>query len=226
MNKRGFTLLEVLVAMAILTMIFVSTIAFNRIIQTSEDRVDKREELYQMGRIAIEKVTQDINMAFLVAKPELLGKTKDGANIEIAFIGEDRGNFDTLNFDSFSNWRMFRNSKESDQIEVGYYVEDIPDEPDTFRLMRRTNPYLDNDVTKDGKAYPLAEGIKEFQLSYYDAANGEWTDNWNSKDIEKKNKLPKAVKITISFPDPDLEDKTISFTTIAFIGLWENPLDF
>jgi len=225
-KQSGFTLLEVLVGTAVLAMMVTMIWSISSSTLDAEFRVGKRDEIFQMGRIATDRVVKDLNMAFLVTNSQLLGKTKDGANVESAFVGDDKGGYDSLDFNSFSHWRMFRNVKESDQVEVGYYVEPDPEIRDRFILMRRESSYLDNDVMKGGKAYPVAEGISEFQLSYYDGRNQDWTENWNSKEVDQKDKLPRAVKVTISFPDPDLEDEMLKFSTIAFIELWQFPLEF
>jgi len=225
-NSKGFTLLEVIIASAILSMIFITTLSLNKIFQDGQDRVEKLEQVYQMARISIEKLTDDINMAFIVSNNALLGKTKDGSQIETAFIGDDKGTYDTLDFNTFSHWRMFRGIKESDQAEVGYYVERDPEDSENYRLLRRENPILDNDVTKDGDVLPLAEHVKSFELSYYDNKSQEWTRNWNSKEVDQKNTLPKAVKIELSFEHPIIEDETVNFATIVFIGLWKHPINF
>lgn len=225
MRNRGFTLLEVLIGTAILSMMVFMIWTVTSTTMNAEDRVAKRDRVYQMARIALRRVTEDINMAFLVSKEDLLGKTRDGAKRETAFIGDDKGDFDTLDFNSFSNWRMFRNIKESDQSEVGYKVEQDPEE-EVYKLMRRQNAHIDDDVAEGGKSYPVAEGLTAFQLSYYDPSTNEWTENWNSKEVDQKNKLPKAVKITLEFKDPDDAEEPISFSTIAIIGLWKNPIEF
>lgn len=227
-KKEGFTLLEVLIGTAVLSMMVFLIWSISSTTMNSEDRVEKRDKVYQMARLALRRISEDVNMAFLVGKQDMLGKTKDGMSVQTAFIGDDKGQFDSLDFNSFSNWRMFRNIKQSDQSEVGYKVEQDPEEPDMNRLMRRQNPYLDNKVEEGGKSYPVAEGISAFQLSYYNPKTNEWVDNWNSTEVDFKDQLPKAVKITLVFKDPesDEEENDIAFSTIAMIGLWKNPIEF
>lgn len=226
MKQKGFTLLEVLIGTAVLSMMVFMIWQVSSTNLNAVERTEKRDEVFQMGRLALERMAEDINMAFLVTNSEFLGVTKDGSKVETAFIGDDKGNFDSLDFDSLSHYRMFRYVKESDQAEIGYYVEQDTENPEAYRLMRRENPFLTNDVTEGGKAYPLAEGITEFQLEFYDGRANDWTKNWNSKEVDQKDKLPRAVKITISFPDPADEEEKISFSTIAFIGLWKYPIEF
>ena len=225
-KSKGFTLLEVLIGTAVLGMISFIIYSISSTVLESENRVTKRDEVYQMARLALRRVTEDLNMAYLVVNKDFLSKSTDGAPAETAFIGDDKGQYDTLDFNTLSNWRMFRNTKESDQSEVSYKVEPDPEEEDLYRLMRRQTGIIDNDVTEGGKAYPVALGLKEFQLSYYDGRADDWTDNWNSKEVDQKDKLPKAVKITIAFPDPVEPEENINFATITFIGLWEYPIEF
>ena len=194
----------------------------------SEDRVSKRDDVFQMARLTLRKLTDDISMAFLVSNQDLLGKTKDGANIVTGFIGDEKGGYGAIDLATFSHWRLFRNAKESEQCEVGYYVEKDPDieDEDVYRLMRRESVVIDNEVSEGGKTYPLALGLKDFKLEYYDGRQNEWKKEWNSTTAENKDKLPRAVKIELSFPDPSDDEFTIDFSTIAFIALWQYPIEF
>jgi len=225
-KNSGFTLLEVLIGTAILSMMVFMIWQVSTTTLDSQDRVQRRDLVYQMARVAIERLTDDLNMAFLVSNKDLVGMTKEGSKIETAFVGDDKGNMDMLNFNSFSHWRMFRNIRESDQCEIGYYVEQDEEEREYYRLMRRESPYLDDDIEEGGKAFPVAEGIQAFEASYYDGRAQDWTENWNSREVDQKNKMPRAVRLKLSFPDPDVEDGTIDFETIVFIELWQFPIEF
>lgn len=228
-NKNGFTLIEVMVSIVVLAMMAILIQSISSSNLDSIDRTEKRDKVFQTARFAMDRMIKDINMAFLVADDSLIGKTKDESKVENAFIGEDKGGFDTLNFNTFAHWRMFRDVKESDQAEIGYYVTPDPDEDGQFRLMRRESPFLDNDVTIGGKAYPIAENLREFQLRYYNPKNNEWTSSWNTKEVDVKGLLPRGVEIVLVFPDPvepDEKERNIKFKTIAFIGLWKSPIRF
>lgn len=226
MNKKGFTLLEILVGMAILAFMATMIWQISSGNIDAKERVEKRDEVFQMSRIAIERIVDDLEMAFLVTNSQFLGKAQDGTSAKTIFKGEDTGHFDTVNFASFSNWRMFRNSKESDQAEIGYYVVPDEEERDLYRLMRRVSPYFDNNGTEGGRSEPVAENISSFDLEYYDGRQGEWTKEWNSEEVDQKDKLPRAVKVTLSFTDPSNEEEKINFETTAFIELWQYPIEF
>lgn len=226
MNKKGFTLIEVMAALAILSLIFVQIFTFTSITRKLESRDEGRSEVYQVARVAMGRIVSDLDMAFLTGNQALLGKTSDGTNVETAFIGEDKGAGDSLDFDTFSHWRMVWGAKESDQAEVGYFVKPDPKDSDLNILMRREGNVLDSDVTKGGDEYPIATGVKEFQLRYYDNVAHEWRNDWNTKGMEIKNKLPEAVEITLVFADPVKEDEVLAFKTIAMIPMWKDEINF
>lgn len=225
-SQKGFTLLEVMVGLAVLGIMVTMIWQISSGTIDTKERVEKRDQIYQTARIAMDSIVKDLSMAFLVTNSELLGKTKDGQTVETAFIGDDKGGFDELNFNSFSNWRMYRDTKESEQAEIGYSVERDEEDKELYRLTRRVSPYLDDNVIEGGSKEPVAVGITGFELEYYDGREHDWTKNWNSEEVDQKDKMPRAVKVTISFKDADNPDEMISFSTIGFIELWQYPIEF
>lgn len=226
MNNKGFTLLEVLIGTAVLSLMVFMIWSISSTTLDSEDRITKRDEVLQMARISFRKLSDDISQAFIAANQDLLGKTKDAANVQTAFIGDESGGFGKIDFTSFSHWRMFRDAKESETAEVGYYVVQDQEVPEKKILMRRESTLLDNDVTEGGKAHPLAEGVANFKLEYYDGRQNEWKREWNSTTADNKDKLPKAVKIFLSFTDPGESEEPLEFSTIVYINLWQYPVEF
>jgi len=47
-----------------------------------------------------------------------------------------------------------------------------------------------------------------------------------TKEIDKKNKLPRAVKISLIFNDPVKDSEVLKFQTIAVIPMWKNEINF
>lgn len=225
-GNKGFTLMEVLVGTAVLAMMAFLIWSITATNLSSEERSRLRDEVYQKARLAIRMMTDDLSMAFLVANQDLLGKTGDGSNSVSSFIGNEKGGFPSVNFNSFSHLRLFREVKESDQAEVGYYVEADPELKDVYRLMRRESPVIDKNTAEGGDANVVTDGLIKFELEYYNSRTEDWTTDWNTQEVDYKDRLPRAVKIKIVFPDPNNDEETISFETIAFISLWKNPIEF
>lgn len=236
---RGFTLIEVMVAIAlmaiIMTLIWSSTSQSLR----AKERVEGRDMVFHSGGTALRKISEDLVMAFLagtVSKPtgfQMAQSGGQGASSPAAvepfktfFMGKDESEADELAFTSLSHQRLFKNAKESDQCKVAYQV--VPGEDDSTRmdLVRREDPWLDS--TTEVKADPivLVEGIRSFNVEYYEIKKAEWVKNWNTEQQEWQGRLPTAVRVSISFADPDDDQRTIPMSTAVTVPLSGGAIDF
>ena len=237
MSKKGFTLIEVLVSIAILSYIMVAVWSSTSQSFDAKERFEKRDAIYHEGRVAMRKLGDDLNMAFLIKPPGArIGLTAEGlpTTTEIAtrprpitfFIGEDNGERDSLRFTSLSNLRLFRNAKESEQIKVRYAVEAAPDDPNVLNLVRTYATSLDEKDVVEGVSYKVAENIREFNLEYFDPRKQEWVRVWDSLKIDWKDRLPRAVRMTLSFPDPDDDRESIVMVSSVMVPLSTGPIEF
>jgi len=220
MNNRGFSLLEVLVAVFILALMSLIIWQITNNAYRGANNAKDYDKIYQYGHVALKRITGDFASAYLIG-PSFQGQLSDGTvAVETSFTGENQGDADMVNFVSFSHRRMIRNERKCDQVEVGYYVSECPDSEEKLNcLMRRESAVIDTDSKTGGEEFPIAKNIKKFNLSYYDENKKEWRDDWNSKDPVYFGKLPQAVRVTISFPHPKEEDGEIVFTTAVEVPL-------
>ncbi len=181
-NNRGFTLLELILAITISGLILVVLASSMMLGWRSEEKASEREELSEQIRIITQRITWLIRGAypFLKATPE--GRT-------LYFEGTE----DTLGFVTTSV------TEGTDLINlpglkwVKFYLEDN-------RLMVREKLFYEKDIFEDegGKTYTIADDIYELGFEYFDRDNkdGEeqWVDEWDPKD---KNYLPALVKIDL-----------------------------
>jgi general secretion pathway protein J len=224
-RHKGFTLVELLVALAILSVLFTTVLGVLGSVRKSERNAASVNSIYQMGRISMQRIMDDLSMAFIAA-PQMMGKMSDGTERKSGLIGKGGGDFDSVDFTSLSHVKVIFNAKESEEAEVGYYVDNDPSREGVKALYRRESVYIDNDIEKGGTSSMIATGIKRFKLSYYDGEKFEWMDEWNTESEYHKDKLPRAVKILLVFDHPYLKDREIAFTSIAFIGMWKEPIKF
>jgi prepilin-type N-terminal cleavage/methylation domain-containing protein len=176
-DRRGFTLVETLIAMAILTMIVASTFTIFRSSSSSWQKGETRSERYHNARIAIGKMSMEISQAVISER----GLSK--------FIGSK----DEVSFISF----VSRSSGVFGLAEIEYWL----DKEDNL-LMRNEDTEPDYDFSSQDYSDVLAEGISELELFYYDGL--AWHDNWNSGlsgEDPGTGVLPKAVKIKLKVED-------------------------
>jgi general secretion pathway protein J len=228
-RRAGFTLLEVMISVAILGVIM--TLVWSSTSQTMKaaDRTQNRDLVFHMGRVALRKLSEDVNVAFLakyLKKNVGTGQMEpEQTQIKTFFIGEDQGAQDSLGFTALSHLRLFSGAKECDQTKIRYEVVASEEEAGVYNLIRKEDAWLDGTTDMKGKPLILVEDIKEFNLEYYDPRKREWVKEWNSDMVDWKDRLPFAVRINISFADPDDEETEIPMSTSVLLALSAGPIE-
>lgn len=169
-SNRGFTLLEVLVAVGLLGI--VSALMYEGISLTfkAREEIARVEELNHSARVALRKIVTDVSMAFLSNHVN----RDEPANTTL-FIGAG----DNLLFSYLGHERRKRGARESDQGIVEYRMGRDPDEGRTIE--RREKAVPDNDPEKGGTVETLVSGVKEFRLQYWDDKAEDWKDDWKAE---------------------------------------------
>jgi general secretion pathway protein J len=211
------TLVEIMVAIAI--MAIVSTLVWSGFSQTSRNkaRVEGQLDRYHVIRVALERMTRELSMAFVSAQ---LNPNPALQHVLTAFVGTDRGHRDRLDFTSFSHRRLIRDSHESDQNELSYFVTDHPDDSSRMVLARREQNRIDDKPQEGGRSMILVDEVEGFDLEYLDPLSGEWLRTWDTTQAAMQpNRLPSQVKIMLTVPDPMDPDEEQTFVTRATIPL-------
>jgi general secretion pathway protein J len=175
-SARGFTLIEVLVAVSLLASLGIFLYAsFGAMIRSQED-TDRLQERHHAARVSMSRMTREISMAFLSKHVN-----DDEARSKTLFLG-DRNR---ITFTSFSNQRRVRESMESDQLVIEYFLKSIP-RGRGKGLYRRTKSVLDDKPEKGGTVELMAEGVKSLEFEYWNRKDEDWDSNWEvtSDDFE------------------------------------------
>lgn len=215
--KRGFTLLEIILAVAILSL--VGTLIYGGFAQTAlnKARVESDVDHYRTVHMALERMVRELSMAFVSTH---VNPSLDLRTVTTAFVGTDRGQEDRIDFTSFSHRRLYRNARESDQNEISYFVTEDPDDPDVRVLARRQENRIDEDPQRGGKAQILVSGVEEFNVEYFDPQLSEWVSNWATDDrFAQPNRMPAQVRIRITVEDPYRPGRKQTFGTRASIPI-------
>jgi prepilin-type N-terminal cleavage/methylation domain-containing protein len=142
------------------------------------------------------------------------------------------GDSDSMYFTALSNVRTIRDSQESDQAEIGYFIKSCRSgsqrqQVTSSCLFRSVTPYLDEDVSAGGKETMLVDHIEEFKLRYIGPGQDEFVESWKtggSGDAVTKSNFPYAVEVTLTIHNKsDRRDKPATQTILAPLRFPNNP---
>jgi prepilin-type N-terminal cleavage/methylation domain-containing protein len=214
-SGAGFTLIEVMVAITILAIImsFIYT-TFTATLE-AKSYAENRAELYQTGWQILNRITRELEAAYLVKKVE--NEEEPFWEPPTDFVGKEGWHegrrMDTLTFttlahrDLSSLWRSFAaqkeeepDSNESEHAAISYFCQVEDAASDNVILYHRENPAMMNDpLAEGGGIFEMAEGVREFRLRYYDEVDKEWKDSWEWEVGDLT--LPVVVEVTLTLQD-------------------------
>jgi len=192
----GFTLLEVLISVAIMagivTVIYTSFYTSGRNVEQAEAIRDSSD----MARTLMQKLSNDITNVYWKQAMNVPAITTilNGKKEEIQ-TADGKSRRDSITLTTLTNSRRM-NSKETDLWEVGYFFKQKLD-GSGYILMRREKRELNNDVPagEGGYEYEITDQVRSLQLRYNATDGDTWLDEWNST---MRNGLPKYVEIALT----------------------------
>ena len=220
-RSRGVTLLEIMVALGILTLI--ATLIYGALdgMARSREGITRIGDRYLQGRTALERISREVQSAFVSMHSPINPAMATRSTI---FLGTDSSSMDRLDFTSFAHRRLSRNTHESDQSEISFFTSKDPTAP-KVDLVRREDASIDLEPTKGGPVLVVAEDISELNFRYFDPVTQQWTDSWDtSATTGQLGRLPMQVKVSITL-NHGPGDKPIHFQTKVPIQM-QTPLDF
>ena len=196
-SRRAFTLIEVMVAVALLTMIGAVVVGTLRNSLKARDMLAVNDAVQQSARVALERLSRELRLAYLTQNTSAVN------TYQTIFIAADNDPVDEVWFTSLAHRPMYKNTHECDQTEITLWSEPDPENPNLQVLLHREAPRIDEEPDIDGVILPLAHGVKRFDLHFL----GEWMEEWSTVSTETPNRLPRAVKLVLVISAPDLEDE-------------------
>jgi general secretion pathway protein J len=200
--RRGLTLIEIVVALAIMALMGSIAAATLGTSIESLNAMDEAGGSTRTARIAMRRITRAIELTHMTQNRGAVNTYRT------VFVGKDDGDEDQLWFSTLSHHRKIRDSRQCDQTEITLFTDDDPDQDDAKVLYIREAPRIDQYPDKGGKPMPLARGVTRFDLRYLDGVTGEWVDEWDSEGVDTPYRLPRAVQIILELtsPDPNSDD--------------------
>lgn len=193
--KSGFTLMEVLISLAIMAMVMTTVMQTVDSTRMAVDAIHNVMETENTGPRILDRMREDLeNIAiydidqYRLLKGEdqsLLGAEADRLDLLVA----DRGRIpvDTMGLSDERQRFAALN-------EVGYRLRQNPRRQDFMELYRREDPLVDADPFRDGSYTMLYDRVVGLQIRYCAEPdlNPVWIDDW---DTEIRQTLPFAIDI-------------------------------
>jgi prepilin-type N-terminal cleavage/methylation domain-containing protein len=215
-SARGFTLLEVMLALAILAFITMLLWGTFRQISTVKARAEAIQDRTHAARVALMRMSREIEMAFLSdsENPSLQER-------RTMFVGLAHPDVDELHFSWFGRQRLRADAPETDTSVVMYYAERDPDDRTVTNLMRRETRRLEVRDPHEipGEAYVLCPGVARVKFAYFDYKKKEWKEEWNTLGADGLQYLPTHIRITLVIYDERGQEQV--FTSSARIMMTE-----
>jgi general secretion pathway protein J len=211
---RGFTLVEMLIAVAITAFIGMVIAGSFTQVDRSAQIVRAQQERMAGVRLALARMTRELSMAFLSEHYDR-ARYRDRPTL---FKGQE----DEILFTTMAHQRLWKDAKESDQAVVEYTVERDP-VSGTEALFRRAKPRIDDEPDRGGRRDLVADHVTRLSLRYWDRRRKDWVRDWATRDRDRLNELPSRVRIELEVEQPDGKRQT--FTTQARVAITA-PLDF
>ncbi|AKU91327.1 type II secretion system protein GspJ [Vulgatibacter incomptus] len=209
--KRGFTLLEVMIALAIVTVLAALVYgSFNPTYQ-AKMLVEEQAERYHGLRLAMGRMARELSMAYVSDRYD----SNQLRERPTQFVANHSSNRDKLRFTTFAHERLYEDVKESDQALVEYRVDRDPEDPRKNALIRREKTVIDERPADGGAETVLATDIDGLNFEFWDVKKKEWVTDWDTTEQAYSNRLPERVRITIHAKGDDgKERKYVSQTMI------------
>jgi type II secretion system protein J len=206
--RAGFTLLEILIAIAILALVVSSLYgAYSGTMETTE-MVESARDVDQAARLALMQMVDDFSSLYY-QKAE--GENEDSPfRFQSGMDAEGEGGTVVefastahLGFDgSFPNLRINR---------VSYVLEKQADNQRYYRLVRMELPFIDLSGEREETAVELADTVESLTITYLNE-DGETLSQWDSKAEETAGILPRLVHIRLQLGG---EKSRVFVTTVA-----------
>lgn len=213
--ENGFTLMEILVATAILAIVVTTVLAsFNSVFSTTEV-LDESAEIYEMAKSCLKRMALDLKSIHVTRrplyKPPELDQPPDPYRL-VASV-QDTGGMgfaQNLRFASRAHVALEQSAR-TGIAEIIYYVQ--PREDGLLALKRADNLYPYPAFEEKGSDAVLCKYVKSLSFKFYDQEGNE-LDVWDSDSDEFGYATPMAIGIKL-----ELEKRAVLHTFETMVSL-------
>ncbi len=216
-GRSAFTIIEVMIAVAIMSMMLVTILQVLSAVRLTRDRIHNTQETQMAGPIIMDLIMEDLRGIHILGRPSAEHlKVSDRV-----LYGLDADRLDFVTTTSSREPLMIDNRLRRSQIcEVGYVTRSNPEDDEFLELFRREGFGVDAAPFESGTYTFLSDRVKAFSIEVFDldGDEGEVINEWGSpKGVDDKHKgLPASVVITLTLENtPRLLKEQMEFTSSA-----------
>ncbi|MBH1988572.1 MAG: prepilin-type N-terminal cleavage/methylation domain-containing protein [Myxococcaceae bacterium] len=181
--KRGFSLIEILIAAAILGFMGVILLSsLNSALHVSEKAISISER-HHLIRQALARLSSELSMAYISANRNMTNLVVDT---------QFRGDKNRISFVAFGGYTHRQDAQESGEREISYFVKD-------GNLLRseRFNP--GKTLWQENRAKLVCPGIEKIQLKYWNSNTLAWDSLWQTEGQPIQTaSLPTRIQVELS----------------------------
>lgn len=195
--RGGFTLVEVLLVVVIMSMIMVSIAQILTAARNTRDTIHNAQETQLAGPAILDLLERDLRGISTYARTK-------AAHLRVknrVMLGLDG---DSIDFVTASDSLTLREVEDrwvrADVNEVGYRLRPNPDSADQFlEIWRRESFGIDDDPFEGGTFELLCDRVKSFDVQSFaeDGPDGEAVDEWGDDRKPENIGLPARVELTL-----------------------------
>jgi general secretion pathway protein J len=198
-SERGFTLIEVLVAISILAILLTSVYGIFSSVSLARERLDADSAEYHRARVLFDRLGRELRGAYFQASDP---------NLVFTGLKTDDGSFEL----ELTTSAVSPLSETGSGIAKVHYLlaEDKEEAANGRVLLRSEHPVHDSTDEETAGMMRLVPGIEAMSLRFY--ANGQWQTTWQART----SGLPELVEIALQL-------RTGGEEPIHFISAFEIP---
>ena len=215
-SQAGMTLIEVLIAMAMVSFMLVMAWSTTTSVADAQKYFEDVQERNHEIRVALNRMARDISSAYISGNED---KSLD--NRRTLFIGKEETPVDELRFSSLGHVTLWANANESEQTLISYHSVRDRDDSSKVNLVRRESRRLSNEPweSQPAEADLLLRDVERVTFEYFDPRDNEWQESWSSTAADAESaRLPERVRVTVTLRQGE---RDVRYSTQARILMQE-----
>ena len=213
-GTAGFTLVEVLLVIVIMSMMFVSISQLMTAARRTRDTIHNYQEMQLAGPAVLELMSRDLRGIFTTGRPrrewlEIVDRTVNGQDADRIDFGTTTDSLVVMLSDG-------NRSVRADINEVGYMLRPNPSNDEFLEIYRREDFGIDQEPFEGGEYIFLSDQVKGFNIEVFteDGPDAEPYDGWGERSgDEELVGLPAWIRLSLTVElKPRIDRESMDFS--------------